>query len=532
MNTILRRIPEMYQFDSSIGYNNWIQYIFNQISLDKNIYNNIFLILDGTELEIELDLNILSDIFKKISEIACNNEGIRFWISDIHMLDNDITDKTYFRKEEFKSKYLNVLADIVSSHSNVHIFPLNKMITQVGTNRFYSMKMWYLASLKYSAEGENIIIKKIKEILQYNSASRKKCLILDMDNTLWGGVIGEVGYQNIELSNFGKGARYKDFQKKLLEIKEKGVILTIVSKNNYEDAISSFQNKDMVLKQEDFVCIYANWNNKIENICKIADLLNIGLDSMVFVDDNPVEREMVKQTLSEVIIPEFPTDTALLSDFAIMLYENYFLNLSPTHEDSIKSLMYQDNLQREKIKGEINSIDEFIKRLGIKIRFKKPSMKELTRISELSYKTNQYNTTSIQYNENELKEILNNKSYRVYIASVSDNIGDNGLCIVCILKLIDNVATIENFFMSCRIMGKSIETAFLSHLLYKLKQEGIEELVGLYKPSGRNIPSEELFIKHNFIFSNEAESIKIYRRLLEDVTDISNNLIEVVEIDS
>lgn len=533
LNSMLRKMSENYLFETSNGYNGWIPYLLNEADNSIHKYSNIFIILDGMELLSELnDSLIISSVFGKIRKLAQSNKGIKFWISDIHMQDNEINELDYLKKERFKISYLTMLEELIINLNNVSMFPLSKLIVSMGTKTFYSPKLWYLASMKYTTQGETAIIDKINFILMKQTYRNKKCLFLDMDNTLWGNVISEVGYNNIELSDFGSGARYKDFQKRIKEIKDKGIILVIVSKNNYEDAISAFKNNNMFLKQQDFVHICANWNDKADNIINLAKMLNLGLDSIVFVDDNPVERERVKQTLPEVIVPEFPKDTSMLNEFAIELYDTYFWNPHPLKDDMIKTKMYQDNMERNILKYEAKNIDEYIKSLNIVLKIKKLSMNDVFRISELSNKTNQYNTTSIRYTEQDLIDRMNNDQYRIYIAEVSDRVGDNGLCLAGVFKIVNQTAYVENLFMSCRVMGRYIETAFLSYIIKKLKEEEINKLNGLYIPNGRNVPAEEFFIKHNFQSINKTVGKNEYVLNLKDYNKIDENLVEVKEVDS
>ncbi len=527
IGTLLRKLSSDYQFETSDGYNGWIPYIYNRLRESAGEFQNIFILLDGYELFTELETGMLLNVFLTIREIAKENSTTSFWISDMNMYCPEIDEKIYFQGERYKLDYLDMLMNAIEDHQNINLFPLNNMINEIGMSVFYSPKMWYLASAKYSGEGESLIRYKIESIVNRNQ--RKKCLILDMDNTLWGGVIGEIGYDQIEIS-----ARFQDFQRRLKEIKDKGTVLAIISKNNYDDAITAFQNRDMILQEDDFVHICANWGNKAENLINIVEGLNIGLDSVVFIDDNPIERENIRLNLPQVTVPEFPVDTSMLNKFAVEVYNKYFFNPNPVDEDNKKTAMYRDNVKREEIKFQSKDLSEYIKQLKIVIHFRPARHNDIKRIYELSSKTNQYNTTTVRYTEHEFSELMNDKNSRIYVAEVSDKIGNNGLCIACVIKLSHDNATaiVEDFFMSCRIMGRKIENVFFHQVVMKLQLNGIKRITGYYIPTNRNIPAKEFFPDNGFVEIIGSGDRWEYELDMERHKYQNKYFIEVVEHDS
>src|SRR5262249_7222525 len=216
----------------------------------------------------------------------------------------------------------------------VYAFELKEVVEQVGRSLFYSNKRWYLGGLRFSIAGEKLVGKELERILDAQLVARKKCLLLDLDNTLWGGVIGEDGLNGIQLSETGEGARYRDFQLRIRELGEMGVILGIVSKNNEPDAFEVFDTHEhMVLRKGDFTALKINWTQKAQNIADLAEDLDIGTDSIVFIDDNPVEREAVRTALPEVTVPDFPADTCELASFFERVYKDCFFTLESTAED-------------------------------------------------------------------------------------------------------------------------------------------------------------------------------------------------------
>ena len=220
------------------------------------------------------------------------------------------------------------IARASAGHANIYIFDLKELVEQVGRSLLYSNKRWYLGGLRFSIAGEKLIARELERILDAQFVARKKCLLLDLDNTLWGGVIGEDGIKGIQLSETGEGARYRDFQLRIQELGQMGVILGIVSKNNEADALRcSRGTSTWCCGKDDFATMKINWSAKAQNIAEVAQDLDIGMDSVVFIDDNPVEREAIRTALPEVTVPEFPVDTCELASFFERVYKECFFTL-------------------------------------------------------------------------------------------------------------------------------------------------------------------------------------------------------------
>jgi FkbH-like protein len=390
-----------------------------------------------------------------------------------------------------------------------------------------------LGGIKFSPKGERRIVDEINNIISSYLGKRKKCLVLDLDNTLWGGVIGEDGIEGIELSEFKEGSRYKDFQKRLKEIKDLGVILTIVSKNNEDDVKQVFKNhKHMVLQENDFSIKKINWKSKPQNIEEISRELNIGLDSMVFIDDNPAERDLVRQTLPEVYVPEFPRDTSKLVDFMNEIYQKEFYAIRLTGEDLEKTNQYIQNAKRAELKSKVGSEKEFLKTLNTKIYIWKLREEDIARASQLSQKTNQFNLTTKRYTEKDFYNFLKSKDIDVYIASVEDKFGDNGkVVLVIISKDIKNrTAKIDTFLMSCRVMGRYIEDQIIDFIERKLRKENFENIISYYLPTKKNIPVKNLFDRLGYDVIEEKDGTKVYKFNLKNDDKKRNKFAELIEI--
>ncbi|AKA70303.1 HAD-IIIC family phosphatase [Clostridium scatologenes] len=535
VDTIIKKISKKYDIYKTQGYGEWVQ----ELVIEKSFLHqfspeNIFLILDGEELF--RGFKSLDDCNKEIEQYFSYIEmavkkffTITFFVSNIDLYSKKLLSaKEVAFNRELEFFWYKKISDLNEKYNNFIMFDLKSVIEDTGRQVFYSAKMWYLAGIKYSLKGQNLIQEQVERLLKKNS-KRKKCLVLDLDNTLWGGIVGESGINGISLSEFKEGARYKDFQKRIKDIKDTGIILAIVSKNNVNDAMEVIDNHPhMVLRKNDFVAIKINWKNKIENIKEIAQELNIGTDSMVFIDDNPIERESVKNYIQGITVPDFPEDTSELEYFATRVYYDNFFTLRVLNEDKEKTQMYKENIEREHEKTNFASIDDFYKNLNMKIFIKKVDAGDIPRASQLTQKTNQFNVTTKRYTESEIQNFVNSRNYDVYIASVQDKFGDNGKCILLIINKTEKFkAKIDTFLLSCRVMGRNIEYNIQKFIEDKLLKEGYNEIEAEYIPNEKNKPVENLFEElgysliainngtKNYVYSIDKGNIKNYNVFAE-----------------
>lgn len=520
----LAKMLESHEVYTPSGYGVWFQELANPHSdLYKFQPQVVFILLDAEQLFPNMDFdNIISEIekyFSTFSEVFSQHKDITFFVSDVDYYTRKIRAGDEVREERFvEIEWYKRLAELTKKLPNVHIFNLKELIEKEGRKQFYSYKLWYLGGMKYSLKAEEIIKNEIEKYIKALEGKRKKCIALDLDNTLWGGIIGEDGIEGIELSEFKEGARYKDFQKRLKELKDMGIILTIVSKNNEQDALEVFEkHKHMVLKKEDFALMKINWEPKSKNLREIAEELNIGIDSIVFIDDNPVERELVKKSIPEVVVPEFPRDTAKLVDFIEEIYDRYFYMIKCTEEDRKKTQMYIQNAKRAKLRKKTASIEEFLKELNTKIYVWKLREEDVPRAAQLTQKTNQFNLTTKRYTEGDIRKFMKDEKYDVYIASVEDKFGDNGKVVLMIIKkdVKNKTAEIDTFLMSCRVMGRYIEDQFIDYVENKLRGEGIKTLKAYYFPTKKNKPVENLFERLGYeLLEKDENGNKVYLRNL------------------
>jgi FkbH-like protein len=392
----------------------------------------------------------------------------------------------------------------------VPVLDLSELVTEIGRERFYSPKMWYFGSLPFSRQGELLLAREILRVEKAIRGERKKCLVLDLDNTLWGGAVGEDGVEGIVLASSGVGSQYRDVQRTAKELSEQGVLLAIASKNNLEDALRPFrEHPHMLLKEDDFVKVKADWNPKPANIEAIARELSIGLDSLVFVDDNPLERESVKAALPAVAVPDFPGgDTAQLPAFMKQVARTYFTALRLGEEDLRKTEMYRTEAKREAARSDHLSLDDYLASLEMKLSFYRlgpDHAEEIARAAQLTQKTNQFNLTSRRYTETDVAAMVNDGRVRVWMAELSDRFGDYGRICLAIARLNAPgalgaffAATIDTFLMSCRVMGRGVEDAVLGCAERSLAAEGVTAILGEYRETNKNEPVREFWNKMGY----------------------------------
>jgi FkbH-like protein len=480
------------------GYGVWTQELADPTSgTYKFGPSSIFLIIDGAELlrgqrGLESMFAEVDEHLAWIERAAERSPGIKFFVSTV-----DVPAQTLRTlKEEHVERHLEQhwqagIARASVGRANIYIFDLKELVEQVGRSLLYSKKRWYLGGLRFSTSGEQLIARELERILDAQLVARKKCLLLDLDNTLWGGVVGEDGVQGIQLSETGEAARYWDFQLRIRDLGKMGVILGIVSKNNEADALEVFdRHEHMVLKRGDFAAMKINWSAKAENIAVLAQDLDIGMDSIVFIDDNPVEREAVRTALPEVTVPDFPSDTCELGSFFERVYKECFFTLESTEEDQKRTEAYLANAKRAAERTAATSIEEFLAGLRTKIYLTRARDEDLARAAQLTQKTNQFNLTTRRYTEQELRATQATPGAAVFIASVVDKYGDSGKVLVGIVrKTAPDTAELDTFLMSCRVLGRFVEDQILDHLVKELRSDGLSRLRIKFIPTKKNAPA-------------------------------------------
>lgn len=406
--------------------------------------------------------------------------------------------KVDYGLHEMIAHFNSGLVEYVKGQDSVYLYDLNRFVSSFGEENVFDYRQFFYGDIKISFDYIPFLAHDMMGYIKAVLGLNKKCIVLDLDNTLWGGIVGEDGFDGIKIGQNPIGKAFIEFQNVLLALHQRGIILTINSKNNFDDAIRVIrEHPDMVLREENFSCMKINWNDKVSNMQQIANELNISLDSMVFFDDDPVNREYVKLSIPQVLTVELPQDAALYAK--TLIYMNDFHLSKITQEDIHRGKMYFQDKQRKDLEISVTNLTEFLKQLDIKLKIKKANDFTIPRISQLTLKTNQFNLTTRRYQEEEIKKFTNDQNYLVGCVQVEDKFGDNGITGVFIIKK-ENKSEwiIDTFLLSCRIMGRGIEEGILAYILQKAKEEGIVKVKGEFIPTKKNKPSENFFFDYGF----------------------------------
>lgn len=403
----------------------------------------------------------------------------------------------------------HILADDLRSQERAYLLPLNQVLSWVGKDQSNNPKMRYMASMRV---GEAALPELARYSMRYVKPLKgltRKCIVLDLDGTLWGGIVGELGVEGIHLGPTAPGVEYMDFQKALLNLTRRGILLAVCSKNNPEDAMPVIRDhKYMLLREEHFSAMRINWRNKAANLREIAQELNIGFDSIVFIDDSPTERELVRQLLPEVLTVELPTDPSRyrmtledMSDFEL---------LAITREDEKRGAQYQTMRKRAAVRNTTASLEEYLHSLDMKAEITLASSEALNRLVQMFNKTNQFNLTTRRYQMADMDSFLNSDKDLVYALQVSDRFGDHGLVGAAIIHEEGQRWRIDSLVMSCRVMGLSVERAFLHRIYDDARQAGITTLIGEFIPTKKNQPVKDFYHTHGFRLINETDGHQIW----------------------
>jgi FkbH-like protein len=378
------------------------------------------------------------------------------------------------------------------------------------------------AELHFTPDYLNWLSNSIVEIIHVFQGKFKKCIILDLDNTLWGGIIGDDGLENIQIGTLGIGKAFTRFQKWLKELKNRGIILAVCSKN--EDSIAKLpflNHPEMVLKLEDIAIFVANWNSKADNINQIQQILNIGFDSMVFIDDNPAEREIVKTHLPQVCVPELPEDPSNYLPFLIS--ENLFETVSYSDNDLERTKQYQEEAKRVELSKSITNMDDYLISLDMTAKIGPFRQLDVERIAQLTQRSNQFNLRTIRYTNVEIESIMAKPNFLTVSVEVADKFGNYGLIGVVIIEIIGSKAIIDTWIMSCRVLKRTVEHTVMNYVVESLLKLNIETLNGQYIPTEKNklvlnllrdLGMSETNIHDYALNLNEFQKLKSFIKLL------------------
>lgn len=485
------------------GYNQWQSDLLNPTS---GLYafqpDYVFVYFNAEELKAEI-----TELFSCIDVFCQQKPDTQFIVSNLAHPPFSI--HTYLNnREDIDFKTNTQLREYVAIKENIFIFDFNRLITLHGYNSLFDDKFWYLGRIKFSNLGFKVLANELNNILDCVQGKTKKVLILDLDNTLWGGIAGEDGWQNLQLSEEGLGKIYTDFQKNIKQLSQDGVLLALCSKNDENDIREVFEkNKNMHLCWNDFIVHKINWHQKTENIIEIAAALNLGLDAMVFIDDNPVERELATQNIPELIVPEFPKDISILNRWFIseVVYTN-FSKRNVTAEDLDKANQYKRNAERDSVKLSQN-YDDFIRNLNIKLSIKNVDSNSYQRIAQLTQKTNQFNLNVKRYTDIEIKRLMDNPDFMIYSCDYEDRFGKEGIIGCAIMQIDNQTAILDSFMLSCRVLGRKVEFSLLDFIISKLNNN-IKYVKANYSETSRNTMVKDFINDFGFEILDEKTYLK------------------------
>jgi FkbH-like protein len=388
------------------------------------------------------------------------------------------------------------LAENLAKAPNVHVLNAQRWIDAAG--RGHAPKAWYMGKVAFHEDVFAEATRDLKAALRGLTGQARKLLVFDLDDTLWGGIVGDVGWENLRLGGHdAEGEAHVDLQRLAKALTRRGIVLGIVSKNEEATALEAIRkHPEMVLREEDFVGWRINWNDKARNIAELAQELNLGLQSVVFIDDNPVERARVRETLPEVLVPEWPEDK--------LLYPSAFGALrcfdvpSVTKEDAERTQMYGSERKRDALLKQVGSLDEWLKGLGIKVKAQRIDPANLARTTQLLNKTNQLNLTTRRLGEPELQSWASAAGHSLWALSVSDRFGDAGLTGIVSLEEAGGVGKIVDFVLSCRVMGRKVEETMLHLAVSEAVRRGLTRVEAQYLETKKNKPVLSFFLRSGF----------------------------------
>lgn len=474
------------------NYDGIILTIFFEDIYNSENQNGIDLILKTLKQALE---------FGKPVYFSIGNNFNKNYITSARYQNNDNQQYHLFKENLYK---------LSSKNNNLFIIDLDMAFAHHGHKNIYDMRNWYFSHMRISHEGINIIDTVVADVIKRSLSACKKVLILDCDNTLWGGVVGEDELSGIAIGGDGLGHAFKDFQLIIKTLKDTGILLALASKNEEKDVWNVFDNHDeMILKREDIVISKINWHEKSQNINQISDELGLGLDSFVFWDDNPIEREKVKKSLPGVTVVEAPKEVYKWPEILSNL--NGFSRFEITAEDISKLDQYKSRAKFNEAKNDINfDQKEFLKQINLKPVMSSVNISSLSRSAQLTQKTNQFNLRTQRYTETDIEKILNDNSHQCFIFSAEDDFGDHGQIGLSIIKnnYDNSSAFLDTFLLSCRILGRDIELWMMQSILNKLNKDGIKTLEVEYLETERNGLVRDFLSKCDSSFKKQYNSGK------------------------
>lgn len=401
------------------------------------------------------------------------------------------------------------LLEFSQRRSDVVLCDVASLAAYVGHRHWYDERLWTLAKTPCALDHLPALASALADVIAALRGRAVKCLVLDLDNTVWGGIIGDDGLEGIQIGSHGQGETFQRFQHYLLELKRRGIILTVCSKNNPETARKPFQeHPEMVLREGDITVFMANWEHKPDNIAIIRETLNIGYDAMVFLDDNPYERNLVRDRLPSLIVPELPEDPS--EYIQALTHLNLFETTAFTAEDTQRAELYRQEAQRKEYETQFSNIGDYLTSMEMRLTIARFDKFHLPRIVQLMQRSNQFNVTTRRRTQAECERLMEDPAAIPLFLNLADRFGDHGLISVAILELGEDELRITDLLMSCRVLSRGVEQQLMNQVVDLAREHGLPTVTGEYIPTPKNGMVSQLF--EQFGFTRDPDSTPTHVR--------------------
>lgn len=505
-----------------LGYNLNINFSGYSNSLIDLLGSNKALINASTDIIIVIiNLSIFDDLknnqvkyYKRfiddiLNQVRERSNGTILWHSFEDYEINYTISTPQKDNESNLIKINNYLKQRLDSTTNAYYVDINNCILRIGAKNFYDYRFLYSNLAPYTLDAISEITFEDMKFMRSNKGKSKKCLIVDCDNVLWGGIVGELGIHGIKIGESLNKCPYQEFQKEIVKLYEKGIFIAVCSKNHESDVLNVFRkNPNMILKEKHLSAYQINWDNKAKNISKISAYLNISLDSIAFIDDSEYETGLVKSMIPEVTTLKFDLKNS-------HNYKNkiascgLFESLGLTKEDVLRSNEIKGKINREKLKNEFDNLDQYLQSLQMQLHVRKAKDYDLLRVNQLINKTNQFNTSLTRFNQVAIEQMYHNNNNDLIVVDFKDKFGELGLIGVGILTFNEHQSCIETFLLSCRALGRKIEDVFLQQCI----ETGLKvnnSILLKYKKSKSNTLAKDFIEKKGFLIKSEDDNTALY----------------------
>ena len=413
------------------------------------------------------------------------------------------------------------IAQLAAQKNNILLCDVESITAYVGRREWFDDRLWDMSKTFCNLEHLPLVAQAMADIALAGSGKLVKCIICDLDNTLWGGVVGDAGPHGIEIASHGDGEAFYRLQKFLVTLQKRGILLAVCSKNDRANAVAAFeQNPEMVLEMGDFAVFVANWENKADNIRQIRDTLEIGFDSMVFLDDNPFERNLVRNFLPDVIVPELPEDPA---DYVRAISAlNLFETTAVSAEDLSRAELYKVEAQRRLAQASFTDVTEYLKSLQMKVVLERFPAEKIARIVQLFARSNQFNLTTQRHTEAACTQMMQDEANVIPLcASLSDQYGDHGLISIVVARPEGDALRLSDWLMSCRVLKRGVEDYLMNHAVSIARERGLRWLKGQFIPTSKNAMVKEFYAQFGFESTDQLNWILDTQRYSPRETFIS-----------